>query len=115
MAGHDPRRQLPPYMRPKPSSIHLRERMARHEDAMRQLQTEALYQAQLNWTCQMLDVVDEAVDHETAVRITDRIYEALSGDGASEAAARARQARREIIQQMYAPPQPMFQPPGATP
>ena len=57
---------------------------------------EALYHTQVDWTCQLLDVVDEVTDPVTARLITDAIYERLSGDGASDAAARIREARRQV-------------------
>lgn len=55
-------------------------------------QTETLYHVQTDWTCQLLDVVDEVTDPVTAELITDTIYERLSGDGVSEAAQRQRDA-----------------------
>jgi hypothetical protein len=58
-------------------------------------QTEALYHAQIGWTLNLLDVVDEAADPVIAAVITDLIYERLAGDGGAEAAARMREAQAE--------------------
>jgi hypothetical protein len=57
---------------------------------------ETLYHVQVDWTCQLLDVVDEVTDPVTATLIADVIYERLSGDGVSEAAARIREARAQM-------------------
>lgn len=80
----------------KPSAERLREKLAAHGSAMRTYQTEALYHAQVDYTCQLLDVVDEATDPVTAERITDAICERLAGDGAYEAAERIRRAQAEV-------------------
>lgn len=80
----------------KPSAERLRERLASHGDALRMLQTEALYHTQVAYTCQLLDVVDEVTDPATAERITDAICERLAGDSASEAGERALDAQRRL-------------------
>jgi hypothetical protein len=55
---------------------------------LRMLQTE-------EYTCQLLDVVDEIVLPEASVRITDAIYDRLAGEAAREAAERIVQAYQE--------------------
>ena len=65
-------------------------------------QTETLYHVQVDWTCQLLDVVDEVTDPVTAALITDVICERLTGDGASAAAQRIRGARAEYERIMRA-------------
>jgi hypothetical protein len=79
-----------------PSAARLRDRLAASGDPLRTYTAEALYRIQVDYTCQLLDVVDEVVDQVTAQLITDAIYERLSGEGVSEAARRIREARAEM-------------------
>jgi hypothetical protein len=67
-------------------------------------QTETLYRVQIDWTCQVLDVVDEITGPVTAGLITDLIYERLSGDGVSAAAQRQRAMQAELQRLMREPP-----------
>lgn len=60
---------------------------------LRMFQTEALYHAQVDYTCQLLSVVDEVADPAVAALITAGIYDRLAGDAAAEAAQRLRDAR----------------------
>jgi hypothetical protein len=87
--GDEPRDRVP-------SADKLRELLAASGDPLRMYTTEALYHVQVDYTCQLLDVVDEVVDSVTAGLITDAIYERLSGDGVSAAAERIREARAEM-------------------
>ena len=80
---------------PESSAHRLREMLARHDRALAMYTGEALYHYQVDYTCQLLDVVDEVTDPVTAGRVTDGIYERLTGDGVSEAARRVREARAE--------------------
>lgn len=73
------------------SAARLREMLAADGDAMRMYLGEALYHAQVDFTCQLLDVVDEVAGPGTAQRIADAIGERLAGAGAAGAAERARQ------------------------
>jgi len=83
--------------RSRPSSAgRLRALLAASGDPLCMYTTEALYHVQVDYTCQLLDVVDEVVDETTAGLITDAIYERLAGDGVSEAAGRIRRARAEV-------------------
>jgi hypothetical protein len=68
---------------------------------------EVMYAVQVDYTCQLLDVVDEVVDSVTAGLITDAIYERLSGDGVSEAAGRIREARA-MMEQLSREPAPII-------
>jgi hypothetical protein len=70
---------------------------------MRMYQTETLYHAQIDWTCLLLDVVDEVADSKTAEKITDAIFGRLAGDGAAEAAQRVRDAQAEFQRIMGLP------------
>lgn len=93
------------------SASYLRERLARTDRARAMYQTEALYNMQVEWTCRLLDVVDEITDPVTAQLITDVIYERLTGDGVSEAAQRQREVRAELERLMRGGPPP-FAPPA---
>ena len=75
------------------SADRLRELLAASGDPLRLYLNETMYHVQIDYTCQLLDVVDEVTDTVTAGMITDLIYERLSGDGASKAAQRIRDAR----------------------
>jgi hypothetical protein len=77
------------------SADRLRERLAAHDGALRSYTGDTLYHVQVDYTCQLLDVVDEVTDPVTADLITDVIYERLTGDGVSEAAERIRDARAQ--------------------
>lgn len=72
--------------------------------AMQMYQNEALYHAQVDWTCQLLDVVDLAADTATAMRITDAILALLAGDDAVEAVQRVRDTQAEMERLMSAAP-----------
>jgi hypothetical protein len=78
------------------SADRLRGRLAASGGTLRLYTTDTLYHVQVDYTCQLLDVVDEVTDSVTADLITDAIYERLSGDGVSEAAERIREARAEM-------------------
>lgn len=78
------------------SARRLRERLSGHEDAIRAYTGDTLYHVQVDFTCQLLDVVDEVAGDVTAAMITDVIYERLTGDGMSEAAHRIRDARAQM-------------------
>jgi hypothetical protein len=80
----------------KPSAVRLREKLAANARAERMYQTEALYHTEVEWTCELLGVVDEVTDPEAAAQITDAIGERLTGDSVSEAAARGRAALAEF-------------------
>lgn len=80
------------------SAHRLRERLSGHEDAIKAYTGDALYHVQVDFTCQLLDAVDEVADDVTASMITDVIYERLTGDGTSEAARRIRDARAQMEQ-----------------
>ena len=88
------------------SAQHLREMLRLNDSALAMYQTEAQYHVQIDYTCQLLDVVDEVTDPVTAGLITDLIYERLTGDGMSAAAQRQRDAheRLEALMRMGMPP-----------
>lgn len=93
------------------SADRLREHLAANGDTLRMYTGEAMYHVQVDYTCQLLDVVDEVTDSFTANLIADAIYERLSGDGVSEAATsiRAARAQMELLTQGVMP----ISPPGA--
>lgn len=70
------------------SADRLRELLSHHEAAFYAGMNDALYHAQIQYTCDLLDVVDQAADEATAVLITSLIYERLAGKGALEGAER---------------------------
>lgn len=78
-----------------PSARRLREYLSRHPDARPMSLADALYHAQIRYTCDLLDVVDAVAGKETAERITDAICERLAGPAVTEAIERATQARRD--------------------
>jgi hypothetical protein len=78
-----------------PSRERLRALLAADPGPRRMFLTEATYHAQVEYTRQLLDVVDQVADPATAVRITDAIYNRLAAEGASEAVERAREAEAE--------------------
>jgi hypothetical protein len=85
----------------EPSSADkLREMLTLSDGALRMYQGEVLYHVQVDWTCRLLDVVDEVTDPVTAGLVTDLIYERLTGDGVSEAAERQREAIERVAQLM---------------
>lgn len=77
------------------SADRLKAKLLPHAKAMHLLQAEALYNAQVKWTCQMLDVVDEVADSLIGAMVADLICERLTGEGASEASERQHQALAE--------------------
>lgn len=88
---------IPGFPDRKPSAVRLREKLASSGGtATRMYQGEALYRAQVEWTCQLLGAVDEVTDAATAERITDEIARRLAGDDASEAAVRAWDTAAEV-------------------
>jgi hypothetical protein len=76
------------------SAERLREHLA-CMDAAAAWMNDALYHVQIRYTCDLLDVVDEAADPDTAKRITDAICERLAGSAATEAFERIAQARKD--------------------
>jgi hypothetical protein len=89
---------------PGTSAARLREGLAADGGAMRMYQTEALFHARVDWTCLLLDVVDEAAGPATAERIAGAICGRLAGAAAAEAAERARQFEEETQRMMAAAP-----------
>lgn len=94
------------------SADRLRERLAQHPGAMGAYHDEVLYNVQVEMTCRLLDVVDEATDSFTAGLITDAICERLTGDGVSEASQRMREKQAELERLMMQPPAPITMTPG---
>jgi len=90
------------------SADRLREMLALSGEPLRLYQTEALYNVQVEYTCQLLDVVDEVTDEFTAGLIADGIYERLTGDGVSEAATRQREAVERLADLMRNPLPPLL-------
>jgi hypothetical protein len=80
---------------PKPSAARLREGLAADGGAMRAYLGEALYHAQVDITCQLLDVVDEVADPVTAQRITDAVCRAARRRWRRAAQERALEAEAE--------------------
>ena len=78
------------------SAERLRERLGANDGVSCLYQNEALYHAQIDWVCQLLDMVDEAADPVTAAKITDLICDRLAGDSAGEAWKRLRDAEAEL-------------------
>jgi hypothetical protein len=79
------------------SADRLAELLAANGDTLRLAMTEALYRVQVEYTWQLLEVVDEVCDEVTANLITDAIYGRLSGTGAAEADQRVREAREAAV------------------
>lgn len=95
------------------SADRLRRLLAASGNASHMYQTEALYKVQVEYTCDLLDAVDEVTDEVTAQMITAVIYEKLTGDGASAAARRKREADERIVELMQNPgPTVRWPPPG---
>jgi hypothetical protein len=90
------------------SADRLRGMLAHNTGALGMYQNETLYHVQVDWTCKLLDVVDEVTDPVTAALITDVIYERLTGDGVSEAAQRIRAAAAQMERLMYEPGPPVI-------
>ena len=62
-----------------PSRDRLQRALAAHGAALRAMTGDALYNVQVRYTCDLLDVVfDEITDEHTAARITDLIAERLT-------------------------------------
>jgi hypothetical protein len=80
------------------SRDRLCELLAASDGSLRAYAGDVLYHVQVEFTCQLLDVVDEVVDETTAMLITDAIYGRLSGTGVAEADARVREARERVEQ-----------------
>jgi hypothetical protein len=94
-----------PRLSKRPSSAdRLRRLLAATGDPLRLYTTETLYRVQVDYTCQLLDVVDEVADEVTASLIMSAIYERLISDGVSEAAKRIRETRAEMERLMSVPP-----------
>lgn len=58
--------------------------------------SDAMYHAQIRYTCDLLDVVDEVADRDTAQRITDAIGERLAGAEASDAVKRVVTVKAQV-------------------
>ena len=78
------------------SAERLREKLGTNDGARCLYQNEALYHAQINWTCQLLDMVDEVADPVTAARVAALICDQMVGDRAGEAWERLRVAEAEL-------------------
>jgi len=76
-----------------PSAVRLRELLAASERTLSVYLGEAMFHVQVDYTCQLLEVVDEVVDETTAGLITDAICGRLSGTGVAEADKRVAEAR----------------------
>ena len=107
------RRLVEQFPRRRRSAGRLAELLAANGDTLRLATTEALYRVQIDYTCQLLDVVDEVCDEVTADLVTDAIYGRLSSTGAAEADQRVRDAREALERLMREPPAPIrLSPPG---
>ena len=96
------------------SAARLMAKLAHLEAAGAMYRNEALYKAQIDYTCQLLDIVDELADEVTAALITDAIAERLTDGGVTEAAKRQRDAEALRERLMHAGPvASMFMPPRA--
>lgn len=89
------------------SANRLRELLRQSPHSLRLYQTETLYHVQIDYTCQLLDVVDEVCDEVSAGLITAAIYGRLSGTGAGEADQRLREARDAAERLMLEAPAPI--------
>lgn len=96
-----------------PPADRFRQRIAASERTLKLYTGEALYHVQVDWTCDLLDVVAEIVDDTTATIIADAIYGRLAGTGAAEADRRVAQARADLIR-LAQNPRPVI-PPGMLP
>lgn len=85
------------------SAARLIAKLAYFEAAGGMYRNEALYKAQIDYTCQLLDIVDELADEVTAALITDTIAERLTDGGVAEAAQRQRDAKAEFERLMRHP------------
>ena len=97
------------------SADRLREKLGRHDRALRAYRGETLYHLEVDFTCRLLDVVDEVTDEVTAALITDVIYERLTGDGVSAAAQRIRDTQAELARLMRELPRPLYADPQLPP
>lgn len=86
-----------------PSADHLRKMLAADPGPLKIFMTDAIYHAQVECTCQLLAVVDEVADAETADRITAAILDRLTGPAAAEAAERAQQHIADVAALMRTP------------
>lgn len=71
-----------------PSARRLREHLTRDDATLRALLTDAAFHMQAALTCELLDVVDEVADPETAAAITDRMCELLPDATSADLAMR---------------------------
>jgi hypothetical protein len=78
------------------AAVQLRAKLQHNAGALAMYQGDAMYHMQIDYTCRLLDAVDEVTDSVTATLITDVIYERLTGDGVSAAAERIREAHAQI-------------------
>lgn len=81
---------------PKTSADRLREYLYRRPRATWAYTSEPLYHAEVEWTCRLLGIVDEAADAEAAERVTAAICERLAGDSVTEAIERAQDRQAEM-------------------
>ena len=91
------------------SAERLVEMLAADDGALKAYTGDMLYHVQVDYTCQLLDVVDTVTDRETAERITDEIYGCLTGIGVTRAAQIARDWKEQAAQFM---PMHPIAPPG---
>jgi hypothetical protein len=101
------RRLVEQFPRRRRSADRLAELLAANGNTLRLATTEALYRVQIEYTCDLLDVVDEVCDETTANLITDAIYGRLSGTGAVEADKRVREARQAMERLLREPSAPI--------
>jgi hypothetical protein len=85
------------------SAYRLREMLALYHAPTRMYEMDVLYHVQIDYTCQLLDVVDEVTDPVTAALVTDRIYGRLTGDGVGEVERRIRDAQDQLARMMREP------------
>lgn len=115
------RRLVEQFPRRRRSADRLAELLAANGNTLRLATTEALYRVQIEYTCDLLDVIDEVCDEATAGLITDAIYGRLSGTGATEADKRVREARQAMERLLRESPAPidvsglLGMPPGGNP
>jgi hypothetical protein len=115
------RRLVEQFPRRRRSADRLADLLAANGNTLRLATTEALYRVQIEYTCDLLDVIDEVCDETTAGLITDAIYGRLSGTGAAEADKRVREARQAMERLLRESPAPIDvsglpgMPPGGSP
>lgn len=88
---------------PVGSAGRLRELLAANDGSLRAYCGDTLFHVQVDFTCQLLDIVDEVVDETTAGLVTDAIYGRLSGTGAAQADQRIAEAR-EVVERLMREP-----------